>query len=90
MSAAVNSSSRGGEDDTVQNNQEGVSLSYHLSAQDCNWRLPWLAEYELCTMTIEIECEPRPIRPAALHSPQHFQAAQLVELITGINKRCPN
>ena len=38
-------------------------------------------------MPIAIEREPRPRRPAVSHSPQHFQAAQLVEPIKGINKR---
>ena len=40
-------------------------------------------------MPIEIERGPRPCRPEMPHSPQHFQVAQIIEPITGINKRCP-
>ena len=38
-------------------------------------------------MPIAIEREPRPYRPAVLHSPQHRQAAQLFEPIMGIKER---
>ena len=39
-------------------------------------------------MLVSVEREPHPHRPAVLHSPQHFQAAQLIETIMGINGRC--
>ena len=35
---------------------------------------------------ITIERKPLPRQPEVPHSPQHFQAAQLVEPITGINE----
>ena len=46
-----------------------------------------MAEEKLRPMPVAIEHKPRPRRPAVPHSPQHFQAAQLVEPITGINER---
>ena len=46
---------QGGEGDPVQNHREGVALGDSLSAQDCNWRIPWLAEEKLRPMLIEIE-----------------------------------
>ena len=57
-----------------------------LSNQDCDWRPPRLAEEKLRPMPIAIEREPRPRRPEVSHSPQHCQAAQLVEPITGIKE----
>ena len=78
---------QGDEGDPLQNHREGVTLSDSLSAQDCNSHLPSLAEEKLRPMPIAIEREPRPRRPAVPHSPQHSQAAQLVEPITGINER---
>ena len=77
----------GDEDDIVQNHREGVNLGDYFSTQDCNWRLPRLAEEKLCTMLVSIERKSRSGRPAVLHSPQHCQAAQLIEAIVGINKR---
>ena len=46
-----------------------------------------MAEEKLRPMTIAIEREPCPRRPEVLHSPQHRQAAQFIEPITGINER---
>ena len=40
-------------------------------------------------MPTEIERKPRPRRTAMPYSPQHCQAARLVEPITGINDLCP-
>ena len=37
-------------------------------------------------MLVAIEREPHPHRPVVLQSPQHCQAAQLVEAITGGNE----
>ena len=78
---------KGDEGDPVQNHREGVILGDSLSAQDCDWQLPRLAEEKLRPMLVAIEHEPRPRRPAVSYSPQHCQAAQLVEPITGINER---
>ena len=46
-----------------------------------------MAEEKFLPMPIAIEREPRSCQPAVPHSPPHFQAAQLVEPITGINER---
>ena len=75
-----------GEPPVIILSREGVSLSYPLSTQDYNWRLPRMAEEKLRPMPITIESEPRPCRPAVLKIPQHCQAAQIVEPITGINE----
>ena len=48
---------------------------------------PWLAEEKMRPMPIAIEREPSPCWPVVLHSPQHCQAAHLIEPITGINER---
>ena len=58
-----------------------------FSTQDCDWKLPRMAEEKLRQMPIAIEGEPRPRQPAVPHSPQHCQAAQRVEPITVINDR---
>ena len=39
-------------------------------------------------MLIAIQRESHPRRPTVSHSPQHFQADQIVEPITGINEHC--
>ena len=67
--------------------REGVTQGDPLSTQDCDWRLPWLVEEKLHPMPISVESKPYPRRPVVSHSPQHCQAAQLVELITGIKER---
>ena len=43
-------------------------------------------EEKLCPMLVEIERKSRSGRPAVPHSPQHRQAAQLIEAIAGINE----
>ena len=52
------------------------------------WQLPRLVEKKFRSMPVSIESKPRPRRPAVPHSPQHCQAAQLVEPITDINEHC--
>ena len=76
---------QGDEGDRLQNHREGVTLGDSLSAQDCNWQLPRLAEEKLCPMIVAIERKSCSSRPAVPHSPQHRQAAQLVQAIVGIN-----
>ena len=63
-----------------------VTLGDTLYTQDCDWRLPRLAEEKLRSMLVAIEGEPLPCRPAVQPSPQHCQASQLVEAIAGINE----
>ena len=48
---------------------------------------PRLAEEKLCPMLVAIERKSHSSQPAVPHSPQHRQAAQLVEPITGVNER---
>ena len=78
---------KGEKGDPIQNHREGVTLGESLSTQDCDWQLPRLAEEKLRPMLVAIEGKCRSSRPAVLLSPQHRQAAQLVEAIAGINER---
>ena len=72
----------------MQDHLEGFTLGNPLSAQEDEWCITRLVDEKMRPMHVTIERKTCPHCPAVTHCPEHFQAAQIIESIAGINNGC--